>query len=87
MWFVYILRCENGDFYTGVSDNVERRLKEHPSGKGGRFTKISGAKDFLFVEKHLNKVSAFKREAQIKRWTRRKKIALMQGNFELLKKL
>ncbi len=87
MWFVYILNCKNGDLYTGITDNVERRLSEHQSGKGGHFTKSFGAKEILFSEVHSDKLSALKREAQIKGWTRRKKLALIKGDLALLKKL
>ncbi len=39
MWYVYIVKCKNGDLYTGITDNVQRRFEEHISGKGGHFTK------------------------------------------------
>lgn len=87
MWYVYILECQNRDLYTGITDNLERRFEEHRSGKGGHFTKSFGAKEILFSEEHLDKPSALKREAQIKCWTRKKKLALIKGDLELLKKL
>ena len=87
MWWVYILRCKNGDLYTGITDNVQRRFKEHLSGKGGHFTKSFIVEEILFSEKHPDKPSALKREAQIKGWTRKKKLALIKGDAELLKKL
>jgi putative endonuclease len=87
MWFVYIVKCKNGDLYTGITDNLQRRLREHKSGKGGHFTKSFGAEKFLYSEQCLDKPSALEREAQIKGWTRRKKLALIGGNTELLKKL
>ena len=86
-WFVYILECKNGDLYTGITDNIQRRLKEHISGKGGHSTKSFGAEEILFSEEHPDKPSALKREAQIKGWTRKKKLALIKGDVELLKKL
>lgn len=87
MWFVYILKCKNGDLYTGITDNVARRFQEHKSGKGGHFTKSFIAVEMLFSEGHPDKSSALKREAQIKGWPRRKKLALIQGDLKLLKKL
>ena len=86
MWFVYILKCKNGDLYTGITDNLERRFNEHISGKGGHFTKSFIAEEILFSEKHPDKPSALKREAQIKGWTRKKKLALINGDKEALKK-
>jgi len=87
MWFLYILNCKTGNLYTGVTNNLERRLKEHQSGKGGRFTRSFGAERILFSERHPDKNSALKREIQIKGWTRKKKLALIKGDVELLKKL
>ncbi|MCG8431889.1 MAG: GIY-YIG nuclease family protein [Candidatus Omnitrophica bacterium] len=87
MWFVYILNCKNGVLYTGITDNLERRLSEHQSGKGGYFTKSFGAKEILFFEEYPDKSSALKREAQIKGWTKKKKLALIKGDTGLLKKL
>jgi len=87
MWFVYILKCENGDLYTGITDNLKRRFNEHASGKGGHFTKSFIAEEILFSEGHPDKPSALKREAQIKGWTRKKKLALISGDKTLLNKL
>ncbi len=87
MWFVYIIECSDGRFYTGVTDNVERRFQRHKSGQGGRFTNRSGVQRLLYHEKFSARADALKREAQLKGWTRRKKLALIRGNLELLKKL
>ena len=87
MWHLYILECKNGDLYTGVTDNIQRRFGEHKSGKGGHFTRSFGAEEILYSEKCPDKSSALKREAQIKGWTRKKKLVLIKGDLELLKKL
>ena len=87
MWYLYILKCKNGDLYTGITDNLDRRFKEHKSGQGGHFTKSFGAQRILYSEQHPDRLSVLKREAQIKGWTRKKKLALIQGDLELLKKL
>ena len=87
MWFVYILICRNDDLYTGITNNLQRRFNEHKSGKGGHFTRSFGAEKILYSEEYANKSSALKREAQIKGWTRKKKLALIEGDSELLKKL
>jgi putative endonuclease len=87
MWLVYILRCKNGDLYTGVTNNLQRRFEEHVSGRGGYFTKSFAVEKILFSEEYLDKISAFKREVQIKGWTRKKKLALIQGDSVLLKNL
>ena len=82
MWHVYILKCGNGSLYTGMTDNLERRFKEHASGKGGHFTKSFGAKKILYSEQCSDKSSALKREAQIKGWTRGDKLALIEDKKE-----
>jgi len=82
MWHVYILKCGNGNLYTGITDNLERRFKEHASGKGGHFTKSFGAKKILYSEQCPDKSSALKREAQIKGWTRGDKLALIEDKKE-----
>ena len=87
MWFVYILRCKNDILYTGVTTNLQRRLDEHTSGKGGHFTKAFVAEEFLFSEEHSSQSSALKREAQIKGWTREKKLALIHDDVGALKQL
>ena len=87
LWYVYILECANGALYTGMTNDVERRLREHNSANGGHFTKYSGPHKLLWKEEHPNVIAAAQREAQIKRCTRRKKLALISGNFALLKRV
>ncbi len=85
MWFVYMLRCKNGALYTGITNDIQRRFKEHASGKGGHFTKSFGAEKILFFEEHSNRSSALKREIQIKSWPRKKKLDLISNDALLLK--
>jgi putative endonuclease len=87
LWYVYILECSDGRFYTGVTDNVERRFQRHVSGQGGSFTNRFGVQKMLYHEKFAVRRDAFRRERQIKGWTRRKKLALICGDLALLKKL
>jgi len=87
MWFVYILECRNKTYYAGITNNIERRIKEHNARKGGYYTSAFGPVRLIWKEKHEDKIYALKRESQIKSWTRVKKEALMKGDFKLLKKL
>ena len=87
MCHVYILECKDGSFYTGITDNLKRRLLEHKSGKGGKFTRVFVAEKFLYSEQYPTKQDALKREVQIKGWTRKKKLALINGDLALLKRL
>jgi len=85
MWYVYILECQNKDLYAGVTTDLARRFKEHKSGKGGKFTRTFVAKKVLYSQKYSTKQEALKREAQIKGWTRKKKLALICGDAGLLR--
>ncbi len=86
MWYVYILECKNKFLYTGITNNLERRYKEHLK-RTTHYTGYNPPEKIAYKEPHLTKSQALKREAQIKRWTRRKKLALINGDLELLKKL
>lgn len=78
MYFVYILECENGSLYTGITTDVARRFKEHASGVGGRYTKSQKVLRVVYSERHPNRSSASKREAEIKSWRRDRKLALFK---------
>jgi putative endonuclease len=77
-WYVYILKCSDGRLYTGMTCDVERRLKEHKTGKGARFTRSFGVKKLLYAEPCASRSDAMKREAAIKRYPRQKKLELIK---------
>ena len=87
VWYVYILECQNKDLYTGITSNITRRIEEHKQGKGGHFTKSFGVDKLVYREEYVDRQGALKREAQIKGWTRKKKLALINSDLQLLKKL
>ncbi|MBX9765611.1 GIY-YIG nuclease family protein [Patescibacteria group bacterium] len=74
MYLVYLLECKDGTIYTGITTNVKRRLEEHKNGIGSRYTRSRKVKRLLYTEKHKNRSSASKREAEIKRMPRKKKL-------------
>ena len=78
-FFVYILECADGRYYTGYTSNLERRMKEHAAGRGCSFTTGFGFSKLLYSETHSEKSAAMKREAAIKKLSRAKKVALIQG--------
>jgi predicted GIY-YIG superfamily endonuclease len=86
-WFVYIAECADQSLYTGMTNDVNRRIEEHNSGHGGRYTGLLRPLKLLWKEEQLTQEAAAKREMQIKGWTRRKKLALISGNLALLKRL
>ncbi|MBU0687693.1 MAG: GIY-YIG nuclease family protein [Candidatus Margulisbacteria bacterium] len=80
-YYVYILECKNNALYTGITNNLARRLKQHKTGKGGRYTSYNPGKRFRYCEKCGTRSKATKRELQIKGWPRAKKLALIKGSF------
>jgi putative endonuclease len=78
MYFVYILLCSDNSLYTGISNNPDQRLKDHKSGKGGRYTRLHKPVERVYLEKIGSRSDALKRELQIKSWTRDKKIRILK---------
>lgn len=74
MWFIYILQCSDGSLYTGSTNDIERRFTLHMSGKGAKYTRSHRPNNIIHTEKFLTKSEAFKREREIKTWTRKEKI-------------
>lgn len=80
MWYVYIVKCRDGSFYTGITTDVERRLKEHnETSKGAKYTKARRPVSLVFQEEAADKSVAAKREYQIKQMKRQAKEALIAG--------
>jgi len=81
--FVYILKCTDSSFYTGITNDPLKRFKEHASGKGGRYTRSHKPVKMVYLERTLNRSKAMKREAQIKRMKKQDKLSLIKGHPEL----
>lgn len=79
MYFVYILRCIDGSYYIGSTNNVAKRVKEHLDGKGGRYTRSHKPEKLIYKEELATKSEALKREAQLKKWPKAKKKILIKG--------
>lgn len=77
LWYVYILRCGDGTLYTGITDDVERRLAAHRSGRGAKYTRGRGPLELVHTEQLPDKSAALRREYQIKQLTRQEKEALI----------
>ena len=86
-WFVYILECSNKALYTGITNNLKRRFEDHKKGFGGHYTSYNRPIKILYTETYQSRSKALRREAQIKRWTREKKFALIHGDLAMLKQL
>ena len=75
-YYVYILECKDKSLYTGITTDLKRRLAEHISGKGARYTRAKGVKELVYSESHKSRSSALKREVEIKSLSREEKKAL-----------
>ncbi len=84
-FFVYIVRCSDGLYYTGVTNDLSRRIQEHNSDLNPRsFTYRRRPVELLFYETFTDPHSAFRLEKQIKGWSRRKKEALIDQDWDKL---
>ena len=78
-WYVYILECLDGTYYTGMTWRIELRYDQHLSGLGGKYTKEHGVEKLVYLEEHEDFEIASKREKQIQGWKRAKKEKLING--------
>jgi putative endonuclease len=86
-YWVYILKCSDDSYYTGSTSNIEKRLSEHKQGLIKGYTYSRRPVELVFSEYFNNVNDAISAERQIKGWSRSKKEALINGDFELLKEL
>lgn len=80
MWFVYVLLCSDGTFYTGATNNLEKRFAEHKAGKGGRYTRSHKVIKIIYSAKFASKSEALKKEFEIKSWSKEKKISKLASS-------
>ena len=86
-FWIYILKGADGSYYTGHTNNLEKRLAAHQQGKIPGYTCTRRPVILVFCEEMDTRQDVFGRERQIKGWSRKKKEALMQGDWEQLSKL
>ena len=86
-FFVYLLRCSDGSYYTGSTDELEKRIAEHQHGEGCTWTRKRLPVEFVWRQEFSTREEAKEAEHQIKRWSRAKKEALISGHFGLLRLL
>ena len=85
--YMYILECNDKTYYAGSTTNLDIRLKEHQKGTGAEYTKHRLPVKLVYFEECLSIEDAFLREKQIQGWGRKKREALIKGEFEEIKKL
>ena len=77
--FTYILRCSDDSLYTGYTTNLAKRLQTHNAGKGAKYTKARLPVEMVYHEEYATKEEAMRREAAIKKLTRKQKIELIKN--------
>ena len=79
MYLVYILRCGDGSLYTGITNDLSRRLAAHSSGRGAKYTRSRLPVALVWQEAQPDKSAALRRERQIKALSRAEKLRLIAG--------
>ncbi len=78
LWTVYILECRDGSLYTGITNDIEKRLQAHNDGTAARFTRGRGPVSLRYTEPHPDRSAASKREIAIKKLSRTEKLLLIR---------
>jgi putative endonuclease len=78
-YYVYIILCEDGSFYTGYTKNLDSRVKLHTRGKGAKYTKMHKPKKLVHFETFGSRAEAMKRERKIKTLSHRQKLQLARS--------
>ena len=86
-FWVYILRCADGSYYTGHTDNLERRMGQHAAGDIPGYTATRRPVRLVFSQEMATREEALAAELQMKRWSRAKKEAMIRGDWERVSRL
>jgi len=86
-FYAYILRCADGSYYTGHTDNLEARIGGHQSGQIEGYTRTRRPVELVWSQDFPTRIEALETERRIKGWSRAKKEALIAGDWELLSQL
>ncbi|MBS3167027.1 GIY-YIG nuclease family protein [Candidatus Woesearchaeota archaeon] len=78
-WYIYILECLDGSYYTGVTNNLEKRMKTHQSGKGSKYVKRKGFNHLITSSKCKDKSDACKKEYLIKQLPKHEKLKFLKN--------
>ncbi|WP_455363312.1 GIY-YIG nuclease family protein [[Eubacterium] cellulosolvens] len=81
-YYVYLLLCDDGSYYTGYTNDVACRLQRHERGRGARYTRIRRPKRIVYVERLRSRRAAMRRERQIKALTHNQKRDLVRKRKE-----
>ena len=81
-WYLYILRCGDGTLYTGITNDIEKRLEAHRTGKGAKYTRGRGPLELAYRETCESHSHALKRELEVKKLSRLQKEQMIK-NYKL----
>lgn len=81
--YVYILKCSDKSYYTGYTNNLEKRINNHNNKKASKYTRSRVPVKYVFIHKCVNKIEATRFEYKIKQLSRNKKEKLIKGLFVL----
>lgn len=87
MFYVYILKNDQNLFYVGQTNNLVRRTTGHSKHLGAKFTKDTHGMALVYSEEYHSRADAMKREKQLKKWSKAKKLALISGDIDALRRL
>lgn len=82
-WWIYIVECSDGTYYTGITPDINKRIDKHNHGKGAKYTEYRSPVQLLYYEKHSNRSGATKREFEIKKLSRGQKMKLIADFFSV----
>ena len=82
-WFVYMVECGDGTLYTGITTDLDRRMEQHNSGTGAKYTRSRGPVHLVYHETVASHSEALKREYAIKQLTRQEKLKLLSRGASL----
>ena len=85
-FYTYMLRCADGSYYVGHTDEIDRRMAQHSAGGEIGYTATRQPVELVWFQEFPSREEAKSAEIQIKKWSRRKKAALIAGDIEELKK-
>ncbi|WP_297813613.1 GIY-YIG nuclease family protein [uncultured Finegoldia sp.] len=85
MYYLYILKCADNSLYTGITNNLEKRIKNHNKGIASKYTRARLPVEFVFIKDIENKNDALKEEIKTKKLTRKQKIKLINSDENKIK--
>ena len=80
MNYTYIVKCSDGSLYTGWTNNLEKRIKDHNAWRGAKYTKTRRPDVLVYKEEFPTKQEAMKREWEIKRLSRKEKLSMIENS-------